>query len=94
MADLNVPKVEQRDEEVDAQVVADPQPAPDKVRDFSTAVQLDEPVLDPSAENAVLVKGQGGEGVAQEELLPLHKFRDAEHVEDVFAREASQQDDE
>ena len=83
-------KVNVVEEEVPAQVVQPREPDADVANVREVHVRVDEQVLDPAAENAVLVEGQGGEG---NNANPLEGFVDAEHHEDVFAREASEADE-
>jgi len=84
-------KVNVVEEQVPAQVVQPREPDSDTADVREVHVRVDEQVLDPAADNAVLVKGQGGEGT---NVLPLESFVNAEHHEDVFAREASEPSDE
>ena len=86
-------RVDVVDEEVDAQVAPERAPEADKVRNVHASIEVDEVVTDPNAENAVLVEGQGGEGPALEELLPVSGLANAEHHEDVFSREGSDSDE-
>lgn len=71
-------------DEVDAQVVQERVPDTDKVQVHEVSVTTDERV------NYVIVPDAGRGDLT----LPLHRFADAEKVEDVFAREASKNADE
>jgi hypothetical protein len=71
-------------EAVDAQVVATPQPAADKVNVHETSVQLDTVITDPSSPLAVQVPDAGRGSLD----LPIHAL-DAPTVEEVFAEHAA-----
>jgi hypothetical protein len=72
------------EESVDAQVVATPQPAADKVNVHETSVQLDTVITDPSSPLAVQVPDAGRGSLD----LPIHGLN-APTVEEVFASKAA-----
>lgn len=73
---------------VDAQVMAEPEPAADKVFVHETSVALDEVITDPSSPLAVQVPDAGRGDLT----LPIHSL-DAPRPNDVFAEEAARSED-
>lgn len=72
-------EVEQREDK--AQVVAEPEKAPDKVQVFEVAVTTDTVITDPSDPLAVQVPDAGRGSL----LLPIHDFIGAKTVEERFS---------
>lgn len=74
MADENAVKVEVRKEQVPAQVAPPREPDADTVDVHEVSVSLDEQVLDPTDENAVIVPPEGRGSLD----LPIHSVVDPE----------------
>lgn len=79
--------VEQRQD--DAQVVAKAGPPVDKVEVFEVVVTTDEVITDPSSPLAVQIPDAGRGSLN----LPIHAFVGARTVEDIFAEDASANED-
>lgn len=74
MADEKAVKVEVHRDQVPAQVAPPREPDADTVDVFEVSVALDQPVLDPTDENAVIVPDEGKGSLD----LPIHSVVDTE----------------
>jgi hypothetical protein len=80
-------KVEQNEEQVDAQVAQPRDPDADKVEVNEVSVATDRVITDPAADDAVQIPEEGRGNPS----TPLHSFVDAEHVEETLSAEAGEQ---